>query len=109
MAVGSFFRSLRVMLSPRSPETAPADEPRSRETGQKLVAPLGSIEIETDSGTEAASGGDPAAGRPSFGSAYDETGPRELFAGIAAAYSQPVKDFIFELRRGTATKDWIDI
>jgi len=34
---------------------------------------------------------------------------QELFASIAANYSRPVKDFIFELKRGTATKEWIEI
>jgi hypothetical protein len=32
-----------------------------------------------------------------------------LFADIAANYARPVKNFIFELKRGTATKEWIEI
>jgi hypothetical protein len=39
----------------------------------------------------------------------DDAAARELFAGIASNYSRPVKNFIFELQRGTATKDWIEI
>jgi len=36
-------------------------------------------------------------------------GVRELFAEIAAQHASPVKNFIFELRRGTATREWIEI
>jgi len=40
---------------------------------------------------------------------HDDAMNLELFAGIAANYSRPVKNFIFELKRGTASKDWIEI
>ena len=33
----------------------------------------------------------------------------QLFADIAANYARPIKNFIFELKRGTATKEWVDI
>lgn len=33
----------------------------------------------------------------------------ELFADIAANYARPIKNFMFELKRGTATKDWVEI
>jgi hypothetical protein len=39
----------------------------------------------------------------------DDRAAQELFASIAAYYSKPVKDFIVELERGTATKEWIEI
>lgn len=39
----------------------------------------------------------------------DQTIVEDLFADIAANYARPVKNFIFELKRGTATRDWIDI
>jgi hypothetical protein len=39
----------------------------------------------------------------------DNDAARELFASIAASHSQPVKSFIFELRRGSATSDWIEV
>lgn len=32
-----------------------------------------------------------------------------LFADIAANYARPIKNFMFELKRGTATKDWVEI
>ncbi len=43
------------------------------------------------------------------GEAFDQAAVWELFAGVAANQAQPVKDFMFELHRGTATKDWLDI
>ena len=42
-------------------------------------------------------------------SSSDQAVVEDLFADIAANYARPVKNFIFELKRGTATKDWIDI
>jgi hypothetical protein len=40
---------------------------------------------------------------------HDQAAIQDLFANIAANYARPVKNFIFELRRGTATKEWIEI
>lgn len=40
---------------------------------------------------------------------HDEAAIQDLFANIAANYARPVKNFVFELRRGTATKEWIEI
>jgi hypothetical protein len=40
---------------------------------------------------------------------WDASGPEALFAGIASNYAQPIKDFVFDLKRGTATKDWVEI
>jgi hypothetical protein len=42
-------------------------------------------------------------------SSSDQAVVEDLFADIAANYARPVKNFIFELKRGTATKEWIDI
>lgn len=39
----------------------------------------------------------------------DEAAVRELYGGIAANHARPVKNFVFELRRGTATKEWIEV
>jgi hypothetical protein len=39
----------------------------------------------------------------------DQAIVEQLFADIAANYARPIKNFIFELKRGTATKDWIEI
>lgn len=36
-------------------------------------------------------------------------GPRDLFAGIASNYARPVKNFMCDLKRGEATKQWIEI
>ena len=41
--------------------------------------------------------------------ADDQIVVEQLFADIAANYARPVKNFIFELKRGTATREWIDI
>jgi len=41
--------------------------------------------------------------------ADDQSAVETLFADIAANYARPVKNFIFELKRGTATREWIDI
>ena len=41
--------------------------------------------------------------------AEDQAAVEVLFADIAANYARPVKNFIFELKRGTATREWIDI
>ncbi len=40
---------------------------------------------------------------------HDEAAIQDLFANIAANYARPVKNFVFELKRGTATKEWIEI
>ncbi|MEW6729974.1 MAG: hypothetical protein AB1489_01435 [Acidobacteriota bacterium] len=40
---------------------------------------------------------------------HDQSAIQDLFANIAANYARPVKNFIFELKRGTATKEWIEI
>jgi hypothetical protein len=37
------------------------------------------------------------------------TGVEELFAEIAAQYARPLKELVVELRRGTATREWIDL
>jgi hypothetical protein len=39
----------------------------------------------------------------------DQAEIAELFANIAANYASPIKNFIFELKRNVATKDWIEI
>lgn len=39
----------------------------------------------------------------------DTTAARDLFAEIAGHHWRPVKNFIFELKRGTTTKEWIEI
>jgi hypothetical protein len=39
----------------------------------------------------------------------DRLAVEQLFADIAANYARPVKNFVFELKRGTATKEWIEI
>ena len=41
--------------------------------------------------------------------ANDQVIVEQLFADIAANYARPIKNFMFELKRGTATKDWIEI
>ena len=39
----------------------------------------------------------------------DQAVIEDLFADIAANYARPIKNFVFELKRGTATKDWVEI
>jgi hypothetical protein len=41
--------------------------------------------------------------------AHDQLIVEQLFADIAANYARPIKNFMFELKRGTATKDWVEI
>ena len=41
--------------------------------------------------------------------ANDQLIVEQLFADIAANYARPIKNFMFELKRGTATKDWVEI
>jgi hypothetical protein len=41
--------------------------------------------------------------------ADDQAIIEDLFADIAANYARPIKNFVFELKRGTATKDWVEI
>lgn len=41
--------------------------------------------------------------------ADDHSTVETLFADIAANYARPVKNFIFELKRGTATREWVEI
>ena len=42
-------------------------------------------------------------------SSHDQVVVEQLFADIAANYARPIKNFMFELKRGTATKDWVEI
>jgi len=39
----------------------------------------------------------------------DNAAAEDLFADIAANYARPIKNFIFELKRGTASKEWIEV
>ena len=39
----------------------------------------------------------------------DQVQNEELYAGIAANYARPVKDFMYELEAGTAPKEWIEV
>jgi len=39
----------------------------------------------------------------------DQTQNEELFAGIAANYARPLKDFMYELEAGSAPKEWIEV
>ena len=43
------------------------------------------------------------------GDEFDKASLRELFGGIAGNHSRPVKNLVFELRRRTATKEWVEI
>ena len=40
---------------------------------------------------------------------HDQQIVEQLFADIAANYARPIKNFMFELKRGTATKEWVEI
>ncbi len=40
---------------------------------------------------------------------FDQAAVRELFTEIAAAHARPVRNLVFELKRGTATREWIEI
>ncbi len=115
MAALDPLRSLWAIFSPRAPEAEQdtGDKPGraarrpARRTGRESTAPRRS---PRDTATSAPSGpdtggtslrrSDPLAG---------EHGPQRLFGDIAAGYVQPVKDFIFELSAGTATKEWIAV
>ncbi len=39
----------------------------------------------------------------------DEAAVQDLFVKIAANYARPIKNFVFELKHGTATKEWLEI
>ncbi len=39
----------------------------------------------------------------------DQAAVRELYGSIAANHARPIKNFLFELKRGTATKEWLEI
>lgn len=67
------------------------------------------LDSELDAAFENATtpGGDDSVSRPT--DPFDATAARELFAGIVSLHSRPVKNFIFELRRGATPKEWVDI
>lgn len=73
------------------------------------------IDADFDEAFDAAFNTDPAASAQSAAAAgagsvqHDQAAIQDLFANIAANYAKPVKNFIFELKRGTATKEWIEI
>lgn len=46
---------------------------------------------------------------PAFGVESVTEELRDLFAGIAAGYIQPVKEFITELRRGNFSREWLEV
>jgi hypothetical protein len=97
--------------APTPAETAVATIEPPTPTAPEVDAPL-VTESEADRALEAAFG-DGAADNVTHVSAIarelDQAAVRELFASIAANHARPVKNFIFELRRGAATKEWIEV
>lgn len=73
--------------------------------------PAGSDPDEFDRALDAVFGGAaPGVRKATSGkSEQDETASRDLFVSIAANHARPLKSFISELRRGAATKEWIEI
>ncbi len=95
-----------------TPKKEPAAEPASLWDAPPVPEEFHAADDDLDAAFGAAFGG----GETSSGSdtgdsrhATDEAATKELFAGIAANYSRPVKNFIHELKRGTATKEWVEI
>jgi hypothetical protein len=125
MGAFHFLRSLwnRIVPEPaEEPDTAapaagilrpPSDPPAELEAPAFVSSVPSDIVDDLDRAIGAAFAGTPCQGgdSPAAEPAHhgDQQAAQELFASIAANYSRPVKNFIFELKRGTATKDWLQI
>lgn len=105
-------------VRPRKSEPLVAAESNAtpRPTGAKSspeVAATAQAEAGVIDALDQALGGEvrrPARVDPdAFGHDADQAAVLELFSGIAANQARPVKNLIFELQRGTATKEWIEI
>jgi hypothetical protein len=99
--------------APKQQETLPSHEsetPATDLTGENLFADDFDQDLDDafDSLVTSESSPEPPATNTGLSSS-DEAVVVSLFADIAANYARPVKNFIFELKRGTATKDWIEI
>ncbi|MCP3978785.1 MAG: hypothetical protein GY716_05575 [bacterium] len=99
-------------------ELPPAAEPAIDVAAPANDDPLGIADDELCAalddvfGGAASSNASPAA--PAEGPAlahtnHDELAVKDLFASIASNHSVPVKNFIADLQRGTASKEWIEI
>jgi len=62
-----------------------------------------------DEAFDAVTSSDMKADEMSEGKVLLEEAVQDLFVQLATGYAYPLKNFIFELRRGTAAKDWIEI
>jgi hypothetical protein len=94
-------------------DPAPAVDTVERAAEQAAGAMLAADGDDLDDLLSAAFLGDSpaeAAGSPApVAQPVQEGGPRDLFAGIASNYARPVKNFMCDLKRGEATKQWIEI
>lgn len=87
---------------PGNAQTAAPAATSFEDFGRDLEASFGD---EVDMAMLGANRDLPPAGLPTG----DDGGPAELFASIAATYCQPIKEFIVELKQGTATHEWIEM
>jgi hypothetical protein len=102
----AFLGALKSWWSSHSSGDAPAESVPDTDSFEKLEDDLSSS-FDTDMAPET---DEPAAPeKTAEEQAWDAAGPQAIFAGIASNYAQPLKDFVFELKRGTATADWIEI
>ncbi len=93
-------------------QKAPEAEPVSLWEAPPVPEEFDAADDDLDAAFGAAFGGGGSSSDSETGNsrhATDEAATKELFAGIAANYSRPVKNFIHELKGGTATKEWIEI
>ncbi len=101
-----------VQAVPARPEPSAA-EARSAAERDRLAAELPMVAPqEVDQALDAAFGA--GASRnvthvSAIAKELDEASVRELFGGIASNHARPIKNFVFELKRGTATKEWIEV
>lgn len=108
---------MKALPAPRSaPAPAPAPRPAPKtevidaagpsDLVDDLIAAVNSTFVEEKpNGKNGAHAAVVQPGKLEVGSA----GVNELFAEIAAQYARPLKECVIELRRGTATRDWVDI
>ena len=122
MSLSRIFSKLwRIIVPGRGESDGAATESTAADKQpQKGQSPVGSgisaeLNEEFDSAFDAVFGeggtlaGDKSADGEDGLNQTDRAQNEELFAGIAANYARPVKDFMFELEVGSAPKEWIEV
>lgn len=114
-------RPTKTPKKPVKPTVPPVVEAETTPSPEPLLGPAGDVEAELDAALDdffadrepakvaAGAATAPPVVTPPPSTFDDKSANRELFAHIAGNHTRPVKEFIFELRHGSAPTKWIEI